>query len=149
VIRAELLDRSGKVVVENVYWQSRQLDDIGDPSNDSAFELKQASWADMTGLNTMTQVPLDVSASRSPNGGDNRVTIRLHNPSQQIAFFERAELISTPEGDEILPVEYSDNYVTVFPGETVELHGQAWTGAAANWVRVTGYNSPPVVVAIR
>ena len=96
----------------------------------------------------MTQVPLDVTASSSAYPGDNRVTIRLHNPSQRLAFFERAELISTPRAEEILPVEYSDNYVTVFPGETVELQGQAWTGVAANWVRVTGYNTPPVVVAV-
>ncbi len=85
-VRAQLLDKTGKVVSENVYWQSQRLDDVGDPSNDSAFELKQASWADMTGLNNMAQVPLDVTASRSPNPGDNRVTIRLHNPSQQVAF---------------------------------------------------------------
>jgi exo-1,4-beta-D-glucosaminidase len=147
-VRAQLLDWSGKVVSENVYWQSQQLDDVGDPKNDSSFELKQASWADMTGLNNMTQVPLDVTASKPPNRGDNRVTIRLHNPSQRIAFFERAELTTTPDGDEILPIEYSDNYVTVFPGETVELQGQAWTGMAANWVRVTGYNTPPVVVSV-
>ena len=85
-VRAQLLDKTGKVVSENVYWQSQQLDDVGDPSNDSAFELKQASWADMTGLNYMTQVPLDVTASRTANPGDNRVTIRLHNPSQRVAF---------------------------------------------------------------
>jgi exo-1,4-beta-D-glucosaminidase len=147
-IRAQLLDWSGKVVSENVYWQSQQPDDVGDPSNDAAFELKQASWADMTGLNYMTQVPLDVTASKSPNPGDNRVTIRLHNPSQRIAFFERAELTSTADGDEILPVEYSDNYVTVFPGETVEVQGQPWSGVSANWVRVTGYNTPPAVVSV-
>jgi exo-1,4-beta-D-glucosaminidase len=147
-VRAQLLDKAGKVVSENVYWQSQRLDDVGDPRNDSAFELKQVSWADMTGLNTMTQVPLDVTAFRTAAPGDNRVTIRLHNPSQQVAFFERAELTSTPEGDEILPIEYSDNYVTVFPGETIELQGQPWSGAPANWVRVTGYNTPPVVVAV-
>ncbi len=147
-VRAQLLDWSSKVVSENVYWQSQRLDDVGDPRNDAAFELTQTSWADMTGLNTMAQVPLDVTASRSPHPGDNRVTIRLRNPSSQVAFFERAELTSTPEGDEILPVEYSDNYVTVFPGETVELQGQPWTGATANWVRVTGYNTPPQLVAI-
>ena len=82
----------------------------------------------MTGLNYMAQVPLDVTASRTVDPGDNRVTIRLHNPSQRVAFFERAELTSTPDGDEILPIEYSDNYVTVFPGETVEVQGQPWTG---------------------
>jgi exo-1,4-beta-D-glucosaminidase len=147
-VRAQLLDWTGKVVSENTYWQSQQLDDVGDPRNDSAFELNQASWANMTALNSMTPVPLDVSASRSVDPGDNRVKIRLHNPSQRVAFFERAELTPTPEGDEILPVEYSDNYVTVFPGETVELQGQAWTGVTPNWVRVTGYNTPPQLVPI-
>jgi exo-1,4-beta-D-glucosaminidase len=93
-------------------------------------------------------VPLDVTASRSADPGDTRVRVRLHNPSQRVAFFERAELTSTPAGDEILPVEYSDNYVTVYPGETVELQGQAWTGVTANWVRVTGYNTPPQLVSI-
>jgi exo-1,4-beta-D-glucosaminidase len=147
-VRAQLLDKSGKVVSENVYWQSQQPDDVGNPSNDSAFELKQTSWADMTPLNSMPPTPLDVTASRSGDAGDNRVTVRLHNPSQRVAFFERAELTATPEGDEILPVEYSDNYVTVFPGETVEVQGQPWTGVTANWVRVTGYNTPPQVVAV-
>jgi exo-1,4-beta-D-glucosaminidase len=148
-VRAQLLDKAGKVLSDNTYWQSQQLDDVGDPSNDSAFELKQTSWADMTGLNSMPQAPLDVSASKSADPGDNRVTIRLRNPSQRVAFFERAELVSTPEGDEILPVEYSDNYVTVFPGETVELQGQPWTGVTANWVRVTGYNTQAQLVAIK
>ena len=147
-VRAQLLDISGKVVAENTYWQSQQRDDVGDPSNDTAFELKQTSWADMTGLNTMPRVPLDVTASRSADPGDTRVSIRLHNPSQRVAFFERAELLATPEGDEILPVEYSDNYVTVYPGETVELSGQAWTGVTPNWVRVTGYNTPAQLVAV-
>jgi len=51
----------------------------------------------MTALNYMTQVPLDVTALRAPGPGDNRVTVRLHNPSQQVAFFERAELSPTPD----------------------------------------------------
>jgi exo-1,4-beta-D-glucosaminidase len=147
-VRAQLLDWTGKVISENTYWQSQQLDDVGDPRNDSAFELTQTSWANMTGLNSMPQVPLDITATKSADPGDNRVTIRLHNPSQRVAFFERAELVPTREGDEILPVEYSDNYVTVFPGETVELSGQAWTGVTPNWVRVTGYNTPAQLVAI-
>jgi exo-1,4-beta-D-glucosaminidase len=147
-VRAQLSDWTGKVLSDNTYWQSQQLDDVGDPSNDSAFELNQTSWANMTALNSMPAVPLDITASRSADPGDNRVTIRLHNPSQRIAFFERAELVPAPEGDEILPVEYSDNYVTVYPGETVELSGQAWTGVTPNWVRVTGYNTPAQLIAI-
>ena len=66
-----------------------------------------------------------------------------------MAFFERAEVLSTHDGDEILPVEYSDNYVTVFPGESVELRATLpGSGAEANWVRVQGYNTPPTVVPV-
>ena len=46
----------------------------------SAFELKQASWADMTALNYMTRVPLEVTARRVSGLDEDRIAIRLHNP---------------------------------------------------------------------
>jgi len=60
----------------------------------------------MTAPNTMPRAPLEVTASRQRDA----VVIRLHNPGRQIAFFERAEILATADGDEILPVEYTDNY---------------------------------------
>ena len=148
-VRCQLFDKTGNAVADNVYWQSQQQDDVGDPSNDSAFELKQASWADMTALNSLPPAPLDVTARRMPGSGNDRVAIRLHNASPQIAFFERAEAMSTADGDEVLPIEYSDNYVTVFPGETVDLTATISTsGVEANWVRVSGYNTAPIKVPI-
>jgi exo-1,4-beta-D-glucosaminidase len=147
-VRCELFDQDGKRVAGNVYWQSQRLDDVGDPRNDWAFELKQSSWADMTALNQMGSTPVKVNAKRMPGQGDNRVAVRLHNPTSRVAFFERVELTATRDGDEILPIEYSDNYVTVFPGETVDIQGDIPTGADAAWVRVTGYNSPVTVVPI-
>jgi exo-1,4-beta-D-glucosaminidase len=147
-VRAELLDPTGKVLAENVYWQSQRVDDVGPPSNDAAFDTQQVSWADMTALNYMPKVPLEISAVRDPDS--NRVTVKLRNPSSKVAFFERAELLSTADGDEILPIEYDDNYVTVFPGETVQIHGRVPdAGPVAQWVRVTGYNSPATVVSVR
>jgi exo-1,4-beta-D-glucosaminidase len=146
-VRCELFDKSGKLAAQNVYWQSQQLDDVGDPRNDWAFELKQSSWADMTALNYMRPTPLEVTARRIP--GEHRVVVALRNTTQRIAFFERVEVSSTRDGDEILPIEYSDNYVTVFPGETVEVSSEIPTsGVRANWARVTGYNTPPVTVPV-
>ena len=53
------------------------------------------------------------------------------------------------ERDEILPIEYDDNYVTVFPGETVDIHGRVPSaGTTPAWVRVTGYNNEPGVVPV-
>nr|WP_234709574.1 sugar-binding domain-containing protein [Mycolicibacterium cosmeticum] len=145
-VRAELLDGAGKVVSQNVYWQSQQPDDVGDPANDTAFELRQVSWADMTPLNYLAKAPLQVSAKRT---GDREVAIRLHNPGKQIAFFERAEITGAPDGDETLPVQYTDNYVTVFPGETVDLSGTVLApGERGNYVRVSGYNTAAVVVPV-
>lgn len=147
-IRCELVDSSGAVIANNLYWQSQQRDDLGPPDNDYAFELRQVSWADMTALNYLPRVALDITARQSAHG--DAVTIRLHNPTRRVAFFARAELLSERDGDEILPIEYSDNYVTVFPGETVTIDGVVPTpNVEAAWVRVAGYNSAPAVVPIQ
>jgi exo-1,4-beta-D-glucosaminidase len=149
-VRCQLLGGDGEVIGENVYWQSQRHDDVGNPNGDFAFDASQATWADMTPLNQLTRVPLGVTAQRTTNGaGQQVVTIGLNNATRQIAFFERAEVTSTRDGDEILPIEYGDNYVTVFPGETIELGAVVPSPlATANWVRVTGYNTPPVVVPV-
>ena len=79
-VRCEVIDDDGAVVAENVYWQSQQRDDVGDPTNDFAFELKQVSWADMTALNWMPRVPLEVSAQRTDAAGENGVTSGCGTP---------------------------------------------------------------------
>jgi exo-1,4-beta-D-glucosaminidase len=148
-VRCELLDRDGKVIGDNVYWQS-QINDDADPELDDPFSLHQTRWADMTALNDMAKVPLEVTAHRTTNGaGQDVVDISLHNSTKQIAFFERAEVTTSKDGDEILPIEYSDNYVTVFPGETAALRGvvpSPWK--TAGWVRVTGYNTAAAAVQV-
>ncbi|MDR3660961.1 MAG: glycoside hydrolase, partial [Mycobacterium sp.] len=148
-VRCELVNQTGEVLANNDYWQSQQ-DDIGDPRKDDAFELRQTRWADMTALNTMPKAQLDVTAAGSMNAdGQQVVDITLHNPTKQVAFFERAELIPTPDADEILPIEYSDNYVTVYPGDTAHVQGLVpKPGETAGWVRVGGYNSAPVTVPV-
>jgi exo-1,4-beta-D-glucosaminidase len=135
------------VLTENVYWQSQKDDDVGE--QDSAFGLKPASWADMTSLNTMPQVPLEVGAKHLSSAGEDRVTIRLHNPSEHIAFFERAVITSAKDGDALLPIEYDNNYVTIFPGETVEIRSVLPQSAKAGWVGLDGYDTPQTVVTIK
>jgi exo-1,4-beta-D-glucosaminidase len=102
----------------------------------------------MTALNSMPAVAVETEATRTEGGKESRVTIRLHNPSKHIAFFERAAISTERDGNEILPIEYDDNYVTVFPGETAEIHGTVRTGAKARWVKLEGYNTPATAVPI-
>ena len=50
-VRCELFERSGRRIVNNVYWQSSKLDDPGSISDDRMFWLSEESWADFTPLN--------------------------------------------------------------------------------------------------
>lgn len=72
-------------------------------------------------------------------------------PDRPDVFFQRVELLAADgDGDEILPVTYDDNYVTVFPGEQVDIRGRVPPGGPPPaLVRVSGYNSWPVVTAVR
>jgi exo-1,4-beta-D-glucosaminidase len=148
-VRCQLFDESGKLAVDNTYWQSQKDDDLGARGHDMVMTLRQDKWADMTALNTMPPVAVEMSATQTKIGKESHVTIRLHNPSGHIAFFERATISTARDGNEILPIEYDDNYITVFPGETAEIHGTIWKGDKPRWVKLEGYNTPPVSVRIK
>ncbi|MGA3199879.1 MAG: glycoside hydrolase [Halobacteriota archaeon] len=148
-VRCQLFDNTGKLLVDNSYWQSQKDDDMGDRKNDDAMDLKLVSWADMTALNTMPQIQLELSAEQTVTDSERHVAIRLHNPSEHIAFFERATVSVTQNGDEVLPIEYDDNYITVYPGETAEIHGSVSKAAEAHWIKLEGYNSPPTSTEIK
>jgi hypothetical protein len=41
-----------------------------------------------------------------------------------IAFFVRVEVTKGQGGEEVLPVTYSDNYITLLPGESATINAQ-------------------------
>ncbi len=103
----------------------------------------------MTALNTMPPVAVEVQATQMKTGGESLVTIRLHNSTGHIAFFERATISAKRDGNEILPIIYDDNYVTVFPGETTEIHGSVQKDTKPHWAKLEGYNTPAISVPIK
>lgn len=103
----------------------------------------------MTALNTMKPAAVEIAAREKKVGPNSQVTIRLHNPTGHIAFFERVTISADREGSEIFPVLYDDNYVTIYPGETVEIHGKVNKDANPRWVKLEGYNTPVDFVAIK
>ncbi len=131
------------------YWQSQKDDDLGARGHDMVMTLRQDKWADMTALNTMPPVAVEMIATQTKIGKESHVTIRLHNPSGHIAFFERASITAKRDGNEILPILYDDNYITVFPGETAEIHGTVQKDTKPRWVRLEGYNTPATAVPIK
>jgi exo-1,4-beta-D-glucosaminidase len=67
----------------------------------------------------------------------------VENPSKSIAFFVRLKLDKTKGGDEILPVVWQDNYITLLPGEKRELtatYHSRGAGGRRPEVEVSGWN---------
>jgi exo-1,4-beta-D-glucosaminidase len=148
-VRCQLFDARGKCVSDNTYWQSQKDDEVGPSKNDYYTTLQQEKWADMTALNTMKPVTVEIEARQKKIGTESRVTIRLRNPSEHIAFFERVTISTERDGNEILPIEYSDNYITLYPGETAEIDGTIWNGDKPRWVKLEGYNTSVVFVPVK
>jgi len=152
-VRCQLFDASGANIVDNVYWQSTTLDDFGKPSHDDDdYKYRQASWSNFKSLNSMPKVLLEVHGAIQKMGNRNTFGINLHNPSGHIAFFGRASVTAGKSGQEVLPILYSDNYVTVFPGETVHVEGSFDTESlkgADPWIHLEGYNTPATVAPLQ
>jgi exo-1,4-beta-D-glucosaminidase len=147
-VRCQLFDKSGKIIVDNTYWKSQKDDDVGPLKNDYFTSLQQERWAEMTALNTMPVANVEIMAQQIKVGGKSNVTIRLHNVTANIAFFERITISAEKDGNEILPIQYDDNYVTIFPGETTEIHATLWKGVEPRWVKLEGYNTAAVSMSI-
>jgi exo-1,4-beta-D-glucosaminidase len=118
LVRAVLMDATDKVLAENVYWESITDDDLGEAKNDEQFKTSLAKWADLSALTTMPRGDLDVSTQVTDANGERKVAITLANPTGHVAFFVRAEVTRGTDGEELLPITYDDNYITVFPHET-------------------------------
>ena len=142
-VRCQLSPSAVGPIIDNLYWQSTTDDDLGEPHNDQAFNLNQGSWADFTALNTLPKVEVGISGNLTQAGDEAKGLITLTNPSNQVAFFLRVEVTRGRDGQEVLPMTYEDNYVTVFPGESQTLWARFRTAdldGKKPYLRVEGYN---------
>lgn len=153
-VRCQLWNSSGALLVDNVYWDSITGDDPGDPSKDPdhKFDYQPKQWASFSGLITLPRADLDLTARDTPDvGGESETAITLTNRTAGIAFFIHVGLTKGQNGTEILPVTYEDNYVTVFPHESVTIHARYKSALAEGkpvFVELDGRNVSPKTAAV-
>ena len=103
-------------------------------------------------MNTLPTADVDASARLHPGaGGETNAAIRINNRSDKIAFFMRVELTKGKDGNEILPITYDDNYVTLFPRESVTIQARyrsARTQGQPVFLRLEGRNVAPEIAAV-
>lgn len=115
-VHLELADSAGKRVGSNFYWLSTRPD-VLDWDKSEWYVTPTKSFADFTALATLPKVKLNVTSATTRKGPDTVTTVKLENPSNSLAFFVRLKLTRGAGGDEVLPVLWEDNYLSLLPGE--------------------------------
>jgi exo-1,4-beta-D-glucosaminidase len=144
-LRLDLADAAGTPVSTNFYWLSTVAEDL-DWDFDGQGPRRWTSLADYRALADLPPVALEASASKAPVDGDDGLRVVLHNPSASLAFLVRLEVAPAPDADEVLPSFWSDNGVTLLPGETREV-SVSWRAADMDLAAAAGGGDPsaPVV----
>jgi exo-1,4-beta-D-glucosaminidase len=137
-----LNDSTGKQVGSNFYWLSTKPETI-DWAKSTWYTTPTASYADFTAISQMPKVKLKVADSTELKGEDSITHVTIENPSKSLAFFVRLKVDKGPKGEEILPVVWQDNYISLLPGEKREIsatYRASELGAAKATVEVSGWN---------
>ena len=100
-LKLELRDAKGQLLSTNFYWRAQ-------PEHPD----------DLTDLEKLPMVTLAASAEWKDAGGKRMLTVTLHNPTTHIAVMAHLQLRRKSSGDRVLPVYYSDNYVSLPPDES-------------------------------
>jgi len=141
-----ITDGSGKLVGSNFYWLSTKPETL-DWAKSNWYTTPTASYADYTSLARLPKVRLNVSSRSESNGNSNNeeavTRVIVENPSKTLAFFVRLKLDKGKGGEEILPVVWQDNYISLLPGEKREIsatYRASSLGAAKPEIEVKGWN---------
>src|SRR5665213_613642 len=125
-----LLDENKKTISGNLYWL---------PDSAGVY----------SGLQHLAGASLNIEAKQADTG---KITVTLSNAKgNPVAFFNRIALVNPQTQKRILPVFYSDNYVSVLPGETnsITLEYPASSVEGAPVVSVEGWNVEKTVTGIK
>jgi Exo-beta-D-glucosaminidase Ig-fold domain/Glycosyl hydrolases family 2, TIM barrel domain len=103
LVRLEMKSASGDVLSRNFYW-------LGEKSED------------YRALDKLPPAKIAFRAHLAKQGdGDPRVVVELKNTGTSAALENKLTLINGRDGSRILPAYYSDNYVSLLPGESREI----------------------------
>ena len=137
-----LCDTSGKELADNVYCLSA-VDDVHCWEKYNWIRTPLLQSADYTALDGLAEA--EIIAEVSPCGDG--VTVGLENRSSSVAFFICMNL-KDPEGEIVVPAIWSDNFVSLAPGEkrSFSCRGAGVTEAVS--LEISGWNVPLTVLDI-
>jgi beta-mannosidase len=123
-IKLDLTDANGNLLSSNFYWQHVAQDQFD-------------------GLMNLPTVTLDAEANARTQGDNTVFTVTLHNNTKNVALISHLQLHQKKSGRRVLPVFYSDNYISLVPGESSTVSIEAATKDLQGdlpLVEIDGYN---------
>lgn len=142
-LRLVLSDDAGAVLSRNVYWLARAVDAL-DWKKSTWYHTPVAAFADLSALGGMETATVELRPAAAASGPGAR-TLELENRSAVPAFFVRLNLVDAA-GEDVNPVLWSDNYVTLWPHERLQL--QVSFSGAGTKVQISGGNVKASEVAL-
>ena len=151
-----LLTRGGQVVDRNVYWLSTQQDVVDWAKTKGNPQANMTQYGNLTQLRSLAPATVSATAVTHPDvagdGNDTETDVTITNTSTTpaVAFFLRADVrrgstsgAPARDDNEVLPITWSDNDVTLWPGESETLRAtykRSALGGASPVVSVFGWN---------
>jgi exo-1,4-beta-D-glucosaminidase len=149
-IELELASAVDKSISRNVYWLSAQTDEL-DWAHSTWYLTPVTQYADLTSLESLPAATATVRATIQHGGAEDIASVTLTAPpsSKAVALFQHVSIKRSAGGEPVLPILWSDNDVTLWPGESLTLTAHfATAGAATPVVEVTGWNVPTISVPV-
>jgi len=116
-------DSAGKEVDNSIYWLSQKkdvLDYAAAKRLEWPYYTPCSQYADYTALDKLPKIKLEYDYSYSKDNNFGKVSLKLKNPSDAIAFFIFMDVVDPETEEPVLPVYWSDNYISLLPGEERE-----------------------------
>ena len=112
-----LVTGANKDVVDNFYWLST-IEDVIDPdyNNSSWVYTPNLSFTDLTFIRRLPEANISVDVSFAEHNKWLVGNVILTNNSEVVSFFNEMTLVDN-EGAPVLPVIWSDNYISLLPNE--------------------------------
>jgi exo-1,4-beta-D-glucosaminidase len=112
-LRLQLRAPEGDLLSDNFYWLSTKADTLNWAKQQDTVYTPQAEFGDLTGLSSLPAVKL--STQGAWGNGNARITIT--NPSNAVAFMVHVRVIRCDDRQDVTPILWDDNYISLLPGE--------------------------------
>jgi hypothetical protein len=121
LVELQVSDAAGTPVSDNFYWWAKEE-------------------ATLRELNHLAAAKLTSSATVATNNSERKASVRLKNSSSTPALMIKLTLKDAATGQRILPAYYSDNYVSLLPGEERVVTVDFPSGPAKPAIGLRGWN---------